>query len=97
MPYYGEFDVPFSRGKFTAPNTEGAFAAFGASGGAAVPSKEDDSVTKVTAFFRRQDQTELIFNFYRIFAVGQSQPAANTDAMGIAHDAARLTVEVTQQ
>ena len=53
------------------PEREGTVAAFRAACGAAVPSEEDDSMTKIAAFFRWKDETQLVFDFNRVLAVGQ--------------------------
>ena len=76
---------------------QGALAAFGIAGGAAVPAKEDDAVAEVGAFLRGEDLAQLLFHLFGLLALAQAQTAADSDAVGIADDTAGNTVEITQQ
>ena len=76
---------------------QGAFMAAGISGGTAIPTKQDNPVAEVTALFRRQDLSQLLFYLFRVLALGQSQPSANADTVGIAYYTSGDTVQVPQQ
>ena len=80
-----------------AVHSQGAFAAFGVSCGAAVTTKEDDAVAEVGAFLRGEDQAQLLFYLLGFLTHGQTQTAADADAVGVADDGTGDAVEVAQQ
>ena len=57
--------------EFSAIYAQRAIAAFGISCGAAVPTEQDHPVTKITAFFRRQDGAKLFLYFLRVLALAK--------------------------
>ena len=83
--------------EFLAVGNQGAVTAVRISGGAAVPTEEDDPVAEVAAFFRRQDGAQLPLYLLRFLAVRQAKSSADADAVGVADHAARHAVQVTQQ
>ena len=68
--------------------------AFWTAGSADLPTEPYDPVAEIAAFLRGQDLTQLAFYFFRLFAFGKTQPAADPDAMGIADHASRHTVKI---
>ena len=52
-----------------------------------LPSMIDEPMTEITALFRGDDLPELHLDFFRIlYAVNQSHPVRQTNAMRIRHD-----------
>ncbi len=50
-------------------------------------------MTEIVGFFRRQNRSKLHFHFARVFALADSKPAADADAVGVRYDS-RLVVNV---
>lgn len=83
--------------KFCAVHTQGALTAFGVSGSADFPAEQYDPMAEITAFLRRENDPELPFHLFWVLALGQAQPPADSNAVGVADHTAWCTVEVTQQ
>ena len=77
--------------------SQGAFAALGVSGRANIPAEEDDSVTEVGTFFRRQNGAKLLFYLFGVRSLGKSQSTANPDAVGVTYHTAGDAVQITQK
>ncbi len=69
---------------FLTEGTERALAAFGAACRADFATIENNPVAEVTALLRRQNLSQLLFNLFRVLALGKPQPTADADAVGIA-------------
>ena len=45
---------------------KGTLTAFWGSGGANIPPEQNNAVTEIAAFLRRQDSTQLLFHLFRV-------------------------------
>ena len=61
-----------------------------------VPSKIDQSMTKIIALLRRQKGPKLLFYFDRIFAVAQPQFIGDTDAVSVGYHGAGHVVYIAE-
>ena len=78
--------------EFFAEHGKGTITAAGISGCAAVSSKQNDAMAKITAFLRGKNGPELLFYLFRILTLGKPQPTADADAVGIADHTAGSAV-----
>ena len=76
---------------------KGTDVTFGISGNTDIPTKENDPVTKIGAFLRRQDLSELLFYVFRIFSFTESQLSADADAVGVTYNTAGCAVNISQK
>ena len=54
-------------------------------------------MAEIAAFFRGENGTQLLFYFFRFFAMAQSQSSADSDAMGITNNASGYGVQITKK
>jgi hypothetical protein len=85
-----------SGNEFAAVHAQRTLAAFGTSGCADLSAKQHDSVTKIATFFFRENGSELLFYFFRIFTLRQSQTATDPDAVGVANHTAGYSIKITE-
>ena len=71
--------------------------AFWISRGTDLSAEEDNSVTEVGTFFRRQNGTKLLFYLFGVRSLGKSQSTANPDAVGVAYHAAIHLIQISQE
>ena len=84
-------------GEFFAQAAQRTFAAFWGTGNTNFPTEQHDPVAEIGAFLRGEYLSQLLLHLFRVFALGQSQLAANADAVGIADHTPRLPVQIAQQ
>jgi hypothetical protein len=62
----------FLRHEFFAVHCQRTFAALRISGDAGIPAEQHDPMAEIGAFFRRENGTELLLYFFRLFAFGET-------------------------
>ena len=66
-------------------------------GGTAISSKKNDSMAKIRAFLRRENFAYQLIYLLWFFSGTKAESTANTNAVGIAYDAPRNTIQITQK